>query len=143
VAYVDTQTGIAIDQTISQEVVVNVVAGAQSLSLIPLLALNFTWVPDSMKYLADKANSAGRRLMIMKVIAAISLIVIGVVLVLIAVIRRKKPTQPGPASPPNVDAHRPSGYKSASTAGAHLQRQRINRQPNATNTVGGAPVSGV
>jgi hypothetical protein len=91
VAYVDTQTGVAVDQTISQQVVVNVSAGSQTLSLLPALALKFHITPASVNYLADKAKSAGRLLTLMQVIVPIALIVIGVALVVVAVVRRRKP----------------------------------------------------
>jgi uncharacterized membrane protein len=91
VAYVDKQTGVAVDQTIAEQVVVNVAAGPQTLSLIPVLALNFHITPASVKFLANKAKSAGLLLTLVKVIVPIALIVIGLVLAVLAVIRRRKP----------------------------------------------------
>jgi hypothetical protein len=91
VAYVDSQTGVPIDQTVSEQVVVNVAAGAQALSLIPVLALDFHVTPASMNYLASKAKTAGELLTLMKVIVPIALVVIGVVLLVIAILRRRKP----------------------------------------------------
>jgi hypothetical protein len=91
VAYVDTQTGVAVDQTIAQQVVVNVSAGSKTLSLLPALALKFHITPASVTYLADKAKSAGRLLTLMQVIVPIALIVIGVALVVVAIVRRRKP----------------------------------------------------
>ena len=108
VAYVDTQTGVPIDETVSQQVVVNVAAGSQNLSLIPVLALDFHVTPASVKYLAHKAKTSGQLLTLMKVIVPIVLIVIAVVLVLIAVIRRRKPVPAVPAlSVHTADALRP------------------------------------
>jgi hypothetical protein len=99
VAYVDTQTGIAVDQTISEQVVVNVAAGSQTLSLMPVLVLDFHMTPASAKYLADKAKSAGRLLTLINVIVPLALVVIGVVLAVVAVIRRRKPVSPsGPSA---------------------------------------------
>ena len=99
VAYVDKQTGIAVDQTISEQVVVNVAAGSQTLSLMPVLALDFHMTPGSAKYLADKAKSAGRLLTLINVVVPIALVVIGVVLAVVAVIRRRKPVSPpGPSA---------------------------------------------
>ncbi len=91
VAYVDSQTGVPIDETVSEQVVVNVAAGAQTLSLIPVLALDFHATPASVKYLASKAKTAGELLTLMKVIVPIALVVIGVVLLVIAILRRHKP----------------------------------------------------
>jgi hypothetical protein len=103
VAYVDKQTGVAVDQTISEQVVVNVAAGSQTLSLIPVLALNFHMTPASVKYLADKAKSTGRLLTLIKVIVPIALIVIGVLLAVVAVIRRRKPLSPSGPSAAETD----------------------------------------
>lgn len=91
VAYVDSQTGVPIDETVAEQVVVNVAAGAQTLSLIPVLALDFRVTPASVNYLASKATTAGELLTLMKVIVPIVLVVIGVVLLVIAILRRHKP----------------------------------------------------
>src|SRR2546430_3931382 len=66
VAYVDSQTGVPIDQTVSEQVVVNVAAGAQTLSLIPVLTLDFHVTPASMNYLASKAKTAGELLTLIR-----------------------------------------------------------------------------
>ena len=91
VAAVDSQTGIPITETISEQVVVNVTAGAQTLSLIPVLALDFHLTPASTNYLANKAKTTGELLTLMKVIVPIVLVVIGVLLLVIAILRRHKP----------------------------------------------------
>ena len=66
-------------------------AGAQTLSLIPVLALDFHATPASVTYLANKAKTAGELLTLIKVIVPIALVVIGVVLLVIAILRRHKP----------------------------------------------------
>src|ERR1700691_4301656 len=91
VAAVDSQTGIPITETISEQVVVNVTAGAQTLRLIPVLALDFHLTPASTNYLANKAKTTGELLTLMKVIVPIVLVVIGVVLLVIAILRRHQP----------------------------------------------------
>ena len=108
VAYVDSQTGVPIDETVSEQVVVNVAAGAQTLSLIPVLALDFHATPASVKYLASKAKTAGELLTLMKVIVPIALVVIGVVLLVIAILRRHKPAAvPAAARAAHGDAPQP------------------------------------
>ncbi len=106
VAYIDEQTGVPIDETISEQVVVNVAAGSQTLSLIPVLALDFHVSPASMKYLAHKAKTAGELLALMKVIVPIVLIVIGMILLVIAILRRHKPV-PTPAATVAAGSHAP------------------------------------
>jgi Porin PorA len=93
-AYVDEQTGVPIDETISEQIVVNVAAGSQSLSLIPVLALDFQVTPASMKYLAHKAKTSGELLTLIKVIIPIVLIVISLLLLAIAVLRRRRKPEP-------------------------------------------------
>jgi Porin PorA len=89
-AYVDQQTGVPIDEAISEQVVVNVSAGARTLSLIPVLALRFHVTPASMQYLAHKAQTSGELLTVIEVIVPLVLGVIGVVLIVIAVWRRRR-----------------------------------------------------
>ena len=78
-------------ETISEQVVVNVAAGAQTLSLIPVLALDFHAHPGQREISRRKAKTAGELLTLMKVIVPIVLVVIGVVLLVIAILRRHKP----------------------------------------------------
>jgi DUF3068 family protein len=91
VASVDSQTGVPITETISEQVVVNVTAGSQTLSLIPVLALDFHLTPASTTYLANKAKTTGELLTLIEVIVPAALVVIGVILLVIAILRRHKP----------------------------------------------------
>jgi heme/copper-type cytochrome/quinol oxidase subunit 2 len=68
-----------------------------------VLALDFRMTPASTKYLADKANSAGRLLTLVKVVVPIALIVIGVLLTAVAAIRRRKPVSPSGPSAAETD----------------------------------------
>src|SRR6516225_7516752 len=110
VAYVDSQTGVPIDETVSEQIVVNVAAGSQTVSLIPVFALGFHVTPASVTYLADKAKTAGELLTLMKVIVPLALVVIGVVLLVIAILRRHKPAAvPAAARAAHGDAPQPQG----------------------------------
>lgn len=95
VAYVDQQTGIPIDESVSQQIVVNITAGTQTLSLIPVLVLDFHSTPASITTLANKAKTTGEELTVIKVIAPVALLVLGVILLAVAVLRRRRP---GPAA---------------------------------------------
>jgi hypothetical protein len=111
-AYVDEATGVPIDETISEQVVVNVAAGARTLSLIPVLALDFHVTPASMQYLAHKAQSSGELLTLIEVIVPLVLAVIGVVLIVIAILRRRRPRPAATAGAEAVGATQPqSTYK--------------------------------
>lgn len=90
-AYVDQQTGIAIDQTIDQQVIANTVLGGSRTALLPVSAFNFKITPASMSELGDKAASAGLMLTLMSDIAPLVLVVIGAALILIAYLRRRRP----------------------------------------------------
>ncbi|MFF0666795.1 porin PorA family protein [Streptomyces tendae] len=93
VAYVDQQTGIAIDQTVSRKVIAVTTAGsepARPVPLLPVSALTFGITADSMKELGDKAESAGLKLSLLTVAAPIVLIVVAVLLLVIAFLRRHR-----------------------------------------------------
>ncbi|WP_268977566.1 porin PorA family protein [Streptomyces tendae] len=90
VAYVDQQTGIAIDQTVSRKVIAVTTAGnepARPVPLLPVSALTFGITADSMKELGDKAESAGLKLSLLTVAAPIVLVVVAVLLLVIAFLR--------------------------------------------------------
>jgi hypothetical protein len=106
-AYVDEQTGVPIDETISEQVVVNVAAGARTLSLIPVLALDFHVTPASMQYLAHKAQTSGELLTVIEVIVPIVLGVIGAILVVVAILRRRRPDRAVPAEGETAGATQP------------------------------------
>ena len=108
VAYVDEQTGVAIDHKIAQQIVVGVTLDSEAVSLLPVLAFDFQMTPDSVSDLADKATSAGRLLTIAKVIVPIALAMIGLTLVLVAVLRRRKPPEPTPSAPAESSGSRDS-----------------------------------
>ena len=73
-------------------------AGSQTLSLIPVLALDFHLTPASVTYLANKAKTTGELLTLIKVIVPVALVVIGLFLLVIAILRRHKPAA-SPAAP--------------------------------------------
>ncbi|MEU9636353.1 porin PorA family protein [Streptomyces tendae] len=93
VAYVDQQTGIAIDQTVSRKVIAVTTAGsepARPVPLLPVSALTFEITADSMKDLGDKAESAGVKLNLLSVAAPLVLVVVAVLLLVIAFLRRHR-----------------------------------------------------
>jgi uncharacterized membrane protein len=115
VAYVDRQTGVPINEAISEQVIVNVAVGSQSLSLVPVLALDFQVSPASMKYLAHKAKTAGVLLTLIKVIVPIALIALGGVLLVVAIIRRRKPQSTPPSLSAADDCSQPEARRLAVT----------------------------
>ncbi len=95
-ADIDRQTGIAINQHINQQVVAGLSVGGESVSLLPVLAFDFSITPHSQKYLADKAKSTGQQLTLLKVVLPIALVLVGLVLVVVAVLRRHRPAAAEP-----------------------------------------------
>ncbi|GAA3090388.1 porin PorA family protein [Streptomyces rectiviolaceus] len=90
VAYVDQQTGIAIDQSVDRKVVATTAAGGKETALLPLSAFAFSITPESQKDLADKAASAGLLLTLLADVTPLVLLGIAAVLLLIAFLRRRK-----------------------------------------------------
>jgi hypothetical protein len=85
-----------------------VTAGSQTLSLIPVLALDFHLTPASTTYLANKAKTTGELLTLIEVIVPAALVVIGVILPVIAILRRHKPAAvPAAARAAHGDAPQP------------------------------------
>jgi hypothetical protein len=65
-AWADTTTGLPLDESIDQKVVVGLSVGGQQVKLIPVLIVKAQLTPKSVKYLADKASSASTQLTIIK-----------------------------------------------------------------------------
>jgi hypothetical protein len=94
VAYVDQQTGLALDQTISEQVVANAALGGTSTSLAPVSAFSFRVTPASVSYLVDKAQSSGRLLTLLGTVLPLVLLIVGLALIVLAVLRRRRPEDP-------------------------------------------------
>ncbi|MER6630249.1 porin PorA family protein [Streptomyces sp. NPDC000987] len=97
VAYVDRQTGVAIDQSVTRSVVATAAVGGEPATLLPVSAFTFRITPASAKDLGDTAASAGLMLTLLKDVAPLALLGLAVVLLLIAVLRRNR--RPGTSAP--------------------------------------------
>jgi hypothetical protein len=93
VAHVDRQTGVAIEQTISQQIIANATLGTTAVALLPVSASDFSITPASTATLTDKARTAGRQLTLLRTAAPLALLAIGALLLLVAVLRRHRPAQ--------------------------------------------------
>ena len=60
--------------------------------------------PASVKFAADKASSAGKLLIIVKYAAPIGLYTLGLALIIVAIVRRRKPASTHTAVPGGVEA---------------------------------------
>ncbi|MDQ1038850.1 hypothetical protein QFZ75_005266 [Streptomyces sp. V3I8] len=98
VAYIDQQTGIAIDQTVSRTVVASTTVGDEPTSLMPVSSFTFGVTPASMRELGDKAGSAGLLLTLLTDVTPLVLIAVAAALLLIYFLRRRKHRPGAPAS---------------------------------------------
>ncbi|WP_307833449.1 porin PorA family protein [Pimelobacter simplex] len=89
-AAVDSETGIPLDETLHQQISVQVDTGADQLTLAPVLVVDASVTDDSVDKLSDKAASAGRLLLAFQTIIPLALLVVGLVLVAFAVRRHRK-----------------------------------------------------
>jgi hypothetical protein len=95
-ASVDEQTGVAIEETINEQVIANAAVGKTVLPLLPVSAFDFSITPAGASDLADKATSAGRLLTGIKIIVPLVLLILGILLIVIAVLRRRRPEDAAP-----------------------------------------------
>ncbi|MET7320542.1 porin PorA family protein [Streptomyces sp. NPDC005549] len=106
-AYIDQQTGIALDQTLSRTTVAATsVAGAPT-PLMPVSALTLKVTPDSAHDLGDKAASAGRILTLLN-LAPLALLVTAALLLLTAFLLTRRRRQHTPDGPVTDGARSPS-----------------------------------
>jgi hypothetical protein len=88
-------------------VTVQVSVGGHTVNLIPVLGIDVKMTPASTHYLANKASHTARLLTLMKTVLPAVLLIVGVILVVVALLRRK------PARPADQDR--------AATKGTSLQ----------------------
>jgi len=108
-AQADKTTGIAINESINETVTVQVAVGGRTVSLVPVLAINASVTPDSIHYLAGKAKSAARLLFLVKTLAPLVLLILGLVAVVVAILRRKPATPEDPGSAQQTGANAATG----------------------------------
>ena len=72
--------------------------------LVPVMATAMKATPASVQFAADKAASAGKLLMIVKTAAPIGLYTLGLALIIVAIVRRRKPAPIQAAVPGAVEA---------------------------------------
>ena len=89
VAYVDRQTGIAVDQTMSRHVVAVISAGGEPAPLLPVSAFTLEITPKSAAHLGDTAASAGLLLTLLGTVAPLALAAVALVLLVIALLPRR------------------------------------------------------
>jgi hypothetical protein len=103
VAYIDRQTGVAVDQSVSRDILATTTAAGERISLLPVSSLTFQVTPESRKTLGDKAASAGLFLTALTDAIPLTLVVVAALLVLIA-FRRGRTRKPDASAPRDPSA---------------------------------------
>ncbi|TQC42554.1 DUF3068 domain-containing protein [Rhodococcus sp. WS4] len=89
----DQTLGTPIDGALNQQVIANVEVDGQNVSLIPVLALDTKLTEQSVADAASAAASQSRMLFLLSVVTPIVLAALGVVLIAVALMRRRASTQ--------------------------------------------------
>lgn len=99
----DKKVGFPIEQHLQQKVIANVaLPGQPPITLLPVLTTDLKLTPDSEKYLVDKADTASWLLTVVKIVVPIALVALGVLLLVLAFVKRKPKVAvatAGPAEP--------------------------------------------
>jgi hypothetical protein len=93
----DQTLGTPIDGALNQQVIANVEVNGENVSLIPVLALDTTLTDQSIADAASAATSQSRMVFLLSVVTPIVLAVIGLVLVIVGVLRRRPEAPSHPA----------------------------------------------
>jgi Porin PorA len=99
--WVDTVTGLAVNETVNEKIVAGVAIDGKLVNLLPVLAVYLTVTPRSQQDLAQKSADAARLLTLVEVVAPIVLGVLGLLLVIAAIGRWRRPSHRG-SSPPGI-----------------------------------------
>jgi hypothetical protein len=117
--WADRQTGLPIDETLHQQVIVGVDVAGQRVDLMPVLDVSAAVTPDTINSTANLADAASTKLLLLETVTPAVLAALGVLLLVIAVVRRRPATasQPQDIQPP---ARVPTGAASRS----HVEDRR-------------------
>lgn len=97
---VDKTLGTPIDVSIAQQVIANVSANGQMTSVVPVIALNTKFTPQSVANAADTAESVARLLATVSIVLPTLLTALGMVLIVLGLVRRRARTaEPEQKSP--------------------------------------------
>jgi hypothetical protein len=89
--WADRETGLPIDETLHQQVNVGLDIAGQRVDVMPVLDLSAAFTPDTVKSNASKASSASTKLLLIRVVVPAVLAGLGLLLILVAVLRRRLP----------------------------------------------------
>jgi len=95
----DRETGLPIDETLHQQVTVGVVVAGQRVDVMPVLDISAAVTPDSINSTAKLADTASSKLLHLEIVTAV-LAALGVLLLVIAAVRRRPATASQPQDNP-------------------------------------------
>ena len=93
--WTDRETGLPIDETLHQQVTVGVDVAGQRVDVMPVLDVSAAVTPDSITSTAKLADTASSKLLLLEMTPAV-LAALGVLLLVIAVVRRRPATASHP-----------------------------------------------
>ncbi|WP_063886777.1 porin PorA family protein [Rhodococcus sp. LB1] len=100
--YVDNTSGVVLDARLQQQVTAGVSANGSVTDVTPVLAVDATVTPESQQAAADTAASISTALTVLGTVAPIVLLLLGVIALVVAFVRRHPPAQ---AATPTRETH--------------------------------------
>jgi hypothetical protein len=94
--WADRETGLPIDETLHQQVIVGVDVAGQRVDVMPVLDVSAAFTPDSINSTAKLADTASTKLLLLEIVTPAVLATLGVLLLVIAVVRRRPATASQP-----------------------------------------------
>lgn len=91
--YVDDTSGVVVDARLQQQVTAGVSASGGTTDVTPVLAVDVTVTPESRQAAADTATSISTALTILGTVTPIILLLLGVIALAVAFVRRHPPAQ--------------------------------------------------
>lgn len=91
----DKVTGFPLDEQLEEQVTAALTVNGASVPVTPVMDVKAAMTPASTQTLVHKATSTGRLLLVAKVVVPVALLVVGLVLLAVAFLRRRRHTDSG------------------------------------------------
>lgn len=89
----DKTIGAPLNSTVEQQILANITVAGKSVPLMPVMAVKAQFTPQSIADNVSTASSGAQKLNLLSVVTPLVLLVLGLVLIAIGVLRRKKPLE--------------------------------------------------
>ncbi|MEU6200956.1 porin PorA family protein [Streptomyces sp. NPDC047061] len=100
--FLDQDSGLVLDSHYQERVTANVTAGKKEIPLLPVLALDVKPTAATKADMADKAGTIDTKLLMIRTVAPLTLLGVGLLLLTIAVLRRRRPAVVQPVTKETV-----------------------------------------